>query len=193
MPIRYSLFRHRPQALPARWISTPFSQDRHGRAQLSVLGAKTPNRSIPMKFNRVDYTQHLPGAFKGLAAAAAQVHGGSIGPELAELISLRVSQLNGCAFCLDMHASALRKAGVDPRKLDTLAGWHDSRYFDARERAVLAWTEALTRLADGAPPDALYEALQVHFDERGIAEVTMAVALINAWNRLGVGLQPELP
>jgi len=146
-----------------------------------------------VKFSRADYTQLLPAAFKGLSTAAMQVHGGSIGAELVELISLRVSQMNGCAFCLDMHSTALRKAGVDQRKLDTLAGWHDSRFFDARERAVLAWAEALTRLTHGAPADALYEALQAHFDERGIAEVTMAVALINAWNRLSVGLQAEVP
>ena len=146
-----------------------------------------------MKFARADYTQLLPTAFKGLSTAAMQVHAGSIGAELVELISLRVSQINGCAFCLDMHSAALRKAGVDQRKLDTIAGWHDSRFFDARERAALAWAESLTGLSHGAPADALYEALQAHFDERGIAEVTMAVALINAWNRLSVGLQAEVP
>jgi len=145
-----------------------------------------------MKFQRVDYTQHLPAAFKGLSTASMQVHAGSIGAELTELLFLRVSQLNGCAFCLDMHASALRKAGVDQRKLDTVAGWHDSPFFDARERAALAWAESLTRLANATPDDATYAALAEQFDERGIAEVTMAIALINAWNRLGVGLRPEL-
>ncbi|KRG46363.1 alkylhydroperoxidase [Stenotrophomonas panacihumi] len=146
-----------------------------------------------MNFHRVDYTQHLPTAFKGLSTASMQVHAGSIGAELAELLFLRVSQINGCAYCMDMHSTALRKAGVEQRKLDTVAGWHDSRFFDARERAALAWAEALTRLPDGAPADATYEALKAHFDDKEIAEVTMAVALINAWNRLGVGLQPELP
>lgn len=146
-----------------------------------------------MNFHRVDYTQHLPAAFKGLSTASMQVHAGSIGAELAELLFLRVSQINGCAYCMDMHSTALRKAGVEQRKLDTVAGWQDSRFFDARERAALAWAEALTRLTEGAPADALYEGLQAHFDEKEIAEVTMAVALINAWNRLGVGLQPELP
>jgi alkylhydroperoxidase family enzyme len=89
--------------------------------------------------------------------------------------------------------AALRKAGVEQRKLDTVAGWRESRFFDARERAALAWAEALTHLRDGAPADAVYEALKAHFDESGIAELTMAIATINAWNRLGVGLQPELP
>ena len=85
------------------------------------------------------------------------------------------------------------KAGVESRKLHTLAGWRDSRFFDAREGAALAWAEQLTTLPSGAPADATYEALKAHFDEHGIAELTMAVATINAWNRLGVGMQPVLP
>ncbi|WP_028918880.1 carboxymuconolactone decarboxylase family protein [Pseudoxanthomonas suwonensis] len=146
-----------------------------------------------MNFHRVEYPRHVPAAFKALYAASTAVHEGVLEPALVELVFLRVSQLNGCAYCLDMHATALRKAGVDPRKLDTLAGWRDSRFFDPRERAALAWAEALATLPSGAPADATYEALEAHFDEAGIATLTMAVALINAWNRLGVGLQPELP
>ena len=125
--------------------------------------------------------------------ASTAVHNGVLGKEFLELIFLRVSQINGCAFCMDMHGGALRKAGVEPRKLDTLAGWRDSRFFDAREGAALAWAEQLTTLPSGAPADATYEALKDHFDEPGIAELTMAVATINAWNRLGVGMQPILP
>ncbi|HEY0335488.1 MAG TPA: carboxymuconolactone decarboxylase family protein [Stenotrophomonas sp.] len=145
-----------------------------------------------MKFHRVDYTQHVPAAFKGLVTASTQIHHGAIGANLAELLFLRVSQINGCTYCMDMHATALRKAGVETRKLDTVAGWRESPFFDARERAALDWAEALTRLPSAPPADALYEALVAQFDEAGISEVTMAVALINAWNRLGVGLQPAL-
>jgi len=148
---------------------------------------------MTMTFHRVDYPKHLPEAFKGLYATSMAVHDGSLGKELLELVFLRVSQINGCAFCLDMHSTALRKAGVEQRKLDTVAGWRDSRFFDAREGAALAWAEQLTTLPAGAPADATYEALRAHFDDRGIAELTMGVALINAWNRLGVGLQPVLP
>lgn len=146
-----------------------------------------------MNFHRVDYPKYLPEAFRGLAAVSTNLHNGKLGKELLELLSLRVSQINGCAFCMDMHGTALRKAGVEPRKLDTVAGWRDSRFFDAREGAALAWAEALTTLPAGAPSDAYYEALGDHFDEHEIAELTMAVAAINAWNRLGVGLQPILP
>lgn len=147
---------------------------------------------MSMKFHRVDYPKHVPDAFRGLYAASTAAHDGALGKAFLELVFLRVSQINGCAYCLDMHSTALRKAGVEQRKLDTLAGWRDSRFFDAREGAALAWAEQLTTLPGGAPADATYEALKEHFDERGIAELTMAVALINAWNRLGVGMQPIL-
>lgn len=146
-----------------------------------------------MDFHRVEYPKLVPAAFKALYTASNAIHEGALEPALVELVFLRVSQINGCAYCMDMHGTALRKAGIDPRKLDTLPGWRDSRFFDARERAALAWAEALATLPSGAPSDATYEALKQHFDDAGIATLTMAVALISAWNRLGVGLQPELP
>lgn len=145
-----------------------------------------------MKFHRVDYPKYVPEALRGLYATSTALHNGVLGKEFLELIFLRVSQINGCAYCMDMHSSALVKAGVTSRKLHTLAGWRDSRFFDARERAALAWAEQLTTLPSGAPDDSTYEALKEHFDEHGIAELTMAVAIINAWNRLGVGMQPIL-
>ena len=146
-----------------------------------------------MKFHRVEYPRFVPEASRNLVAISQSLHNGKPGGNLVELVFLRVSQINGCAYCLDMHGAALRKAGVEQRKLDTIAGWRDSRFFDPRERAALAWAEALTRLSNGTPEDAVYEALAAHFDEHEIAVLTMAIATINAWNRLGVGLQPELP
>ena len=142
---------------------------------------------------RTDFYTASPDAMKAMLALEAAVGKLSIELPLLELVRLRVSQINGCAYCMDMHSSALVKAGVEPRKLHTLAGWRDSRFFDAREGAALAWAEQLTTLPSGAPADATYEALKDHFDESGIAELTMAVATINAWNRLGVGMQPILP
>jgi len=147
---------------------------------------------MSMTFHRVDYPKHVPEALRGLYATSTAVHNGVLGKAFLELIFLRVSQINGCAYCMDMHSSALVKAGVESRKLHTLAGWRDSRFFDAREGAALAWAEALTTLPSGAPADSTYEALKAHFDEHGIAELTIAVATINAWNRLGVGMQPIL-
>ena len=132
-------------------------------------------------------------AFKGLLATSQAVHDSSIDPTLMELVFLRVSQLNGCGYCMDMHGTALRKGGIEPRKLDTLPAWHESRFFDARERAALGWAEALTRLTDGAPSQAAFDALAPHFDEKGISDLSMGIAVINAWNRLGAGLLPPLP
>ncbi|MDR6094146.1 carboxymuconolactone decarboxylase family protein [Stenotrophomonas sp. SORGH_AS_0321] len=142
---------------------------------------------------RVAYTRLAADAFKGLLAVSTTVHASSLDHELQELVYLRVSQINGCAYCLDMHSTALRKSGIEPRKLDTVAAWRESRFFDARERAALGWAEALTRLPDGAPSDAAYAALAPHFDDKGISDLSMAVAVINAWNRLGAGLLPPLP
>ncbi len=147
----------------------------------------------PTNAPRVPYTRLAADAFKGLLATSKAVHDSSIEHELQELVFLRVSQINGCGYCMDMHATALRKAGIEPRKLDTLPAWHESRFFDARERAALGWAEALTRLPDGAPSEAAFNALAPHFDEKGISDLSMAVAVINAWNRLGAGLRPPLP
>jgi alkylhydroperoxidase AhpD family core domain len=146
-----------------------------------------------MRYRRVEYPRHVPAAVEALRAAATAAHAGVLEPDLVDLVFLRVSQINGCAFCMDLHGAALRRAGVDPRKLDTLPGWRHGHLFDARERAALAWAEALTALPSRAPDEADYEALKPHFDDAGIATLTMAVAVVNALNRLGVGLLPELP
>src|SRR5690606_29238521 len=108
---------------------------------------------------RVAYTRLAAEAFKSLLATSKAVHDSSLDHDLMELVFLRVSQINGCGYCMDMHGTALRKAGIEPRKLNTLPAWHESRFFDARERAALGWAEALTRLPDGAPSDAAFEAL----------------------------------
>lgn len=142
---------------------------------------------------RVPYTRLAADAFKGLLAASQAVHSASLEHDLLELVFLRVSQINGCGYCMDMHATSLRKAGIEPRKLDTLPAWYESRFFDERERAALGWAEALTRLPDGAPSQAAFDALAPHFDAKGISDLSMAVAVINAWNRLGAGLLPPLP
>ncbi|MGX9719951.1 carboxymuconolactone decarboxylase family protein [Stenotrophomonas acidaminiphila] len=142
---------------------------------------------------RVPYTRLAADAFKALLATSQAVHSASLEHDLLELVFLRVSQINGCGYCMDMHATSLRKAGIEPRKLDTLPAWHESRFFDERERAALGWAEALTRLPDGAPSQAAFDALAPHFDAKGISDLSMAVAVINAWNRLGAGLLPPLP
>lgn len=142
---------------------------------------------------RVDYPRHVPHAFRSLVAISDGLHRGRLGADLVELVFLRASQLNGCTYCMDMHASALRRAGAPERKLDTLAGWRESPAFDPRERAALAWTEALTRIDPAQDNGPAYAGLDAHFSPEQIAELTFAIAVINAWNRLGVGLRTPLP
>ncbi len=146
-----------------------------------------------MSSPRVDYKIHASEAFKALIKLSMGLQHGSLDHQLFELVKHRASQINGCAFCLDMHGADLRKGGIDPRKLDTLPAWEESPFYDARERAALGWTEALTLVSQTHAPDTAYEALLPHFNEAEIAELTMGIAVINAWNRLGVGLRSPLP
>ena len=137
---------------------------------------------------RLPYHQLSSKAFMGLVNISENLKKGALGARLVELVFLRVSQINGCGYCMDMHATSLRKAGIEPRKLDTLPAWHESRFFDERERAALGWAEALTRLPDGAPSQAAFDALAPHFDAKGISDLSMAVALIN----VAVASKPSL-
>ncbi|QNP40967.1 carboxymuconolactone decarboxylase family protein [Lysobacter solisilvae (ex Woo and Kim 2020)] len=141
----------------------------------------------------IDYAVHAPQAFQHLLNLSMGLHKGPLGHKLVELVSLRISQINGCVYCLDMHATALRKAGMDQRKLDTLAAWRESPLFDDRERAALGWAEALNAIGTTPVPDGALDALRPHFDEREISELSFTAAMINAWNMLNVGLHRPLP
>jgi len=107
-------------------------------------------------------------------------------PRLRELVKIRASQLNGCAYCLDMHTRVARDAAEDERRLATLAGWHESPFFTPRERAALALTDAVTRLGDHGVSDAVWAEAAEHFDEAELAQLLWAIVAINAWNRIGV-------
>ncbi len=115
----------------------------------------------------------------------------TIDPQLKALLEVRVSQLNGCAYCLDMHAHEARQLGVPQQRLDCLVAWHESGLFDDAERAALAWADGLTTL-DGDLEDR-FEELASHFDEDEVVDITLTVSLMNTWNRIGVGfaLQPR--
>jgi AhpD family alkylhydroperoxidase len=112
---------------------------------------------------------------------------------LLHLVEMRISQLNGCAYCLDMHATDALKAGEDPRRLALVAAWRDAPCFSPRERAGLAWAEALTRPGPQGIPSDLLTATRAHFDDKALVDFTHAVTLMNTWNRLGVAFHPELP
>lgn len=141
----------------------------------------------------LDYTALAPSAFQHLLQLSTGLHKGPLGAKLVEWVSLRVSQINGCVFCLDMHSTMLRKAGESQRKLDTLAAWRESPLFDARERAALAWTETLNALGTAQVPHDALEQVREQFNEREVAELTFAIAAIRAWNVLNIGLRKPLP
>ena len=141
----------------------------------------------------VDYTEHAPQAYKHLLQLSQHLHAGELGSRLIELMSLRISQINGCVFCLDMHAKLLRKMGMAQQKLDTLAGWREGALFDPRERAALAWAEALNAVGGALMPEDALSVAREHFNERELSELTFAVVVIRGWNMLNVGLGKALP
>ncbi|MCY1419529.1 Carboxymuconolactone decarboxylase family protein [compost metagenome] len=142
---------------------------------------------------RLDYYSASPKAMKAMIMLEAQTSQLSIEKPLLDLIKMRASQLNGCAFCLDMHAVEARREGESERRLYNLAAWHDSDFFTPRERAALAWTEAVTLLADSHVPDQVYAQLAAHFNESEQVDLTMAIATINCWNRLAVSFRQRPP
>jgi len=138
---------------------------------------------------RLAYRSLIPGTVTSLAQASEELKKSSLGPVLIGLVDLRVSQLNGCGYCVDLHWRELMALGQDPRRLNGVAGWHESPFFDARERAALKWAEIVTNIAQRPPTDAEFEALKAHFNDTEIAQLTAAIALINAWNRFGVSFR----
>jgi AhpD family alkylhydroperoxidase len=131
------------------------------------------------------------------AQAAATFSGAAapnLEPRLRELVNLRVSQINGCAFCLDMHAHALARMGVDSRTLATVAGWREAhRFFSPRERAALAWAESVNAVPHRTPSDAEFAELREHFKDNEIAELTFAIGAIRMWNMLNASFHTPVP
>jgi AhpD family alkylhydroperoxidase len=139
---------------------------------------------------RINLAREALDVYRALNAFDAAI---DFDPELRELVKIRASQLNGCAFCLDLHLTDAREMGIGQQRLDTLAGWHDSPFFTARERAALALTEAMTRLADGPVSDAIYKEAERHFDPSELAQLILAIVAINSWNRIAVTSQKRPP
>lgn len=137
---------------------------------------------------RADYGKVLPEAVQGLAKTSSVLGKGELDQRLRKLVELRVSQLNGCAYCCALHSKEARALGEEQRRLDALPGWDDAGLFSDAEQAALRWAEALTRVGERRAPQADYDALAATFSERQIVELTMAIALMNTWNRLSVAL-----
>lgn len=138
---------------------------------------------------RLPYYTLSAEAYQGFAATKKALTKSTLGKPLVELVYLRVSQINGCAFCLEMHSKALRSDGMPDAKIDSLAGWRVSSHFDARERAALAWTESLVDVAHTHAPDEDFVPLKEHFNDAEIADLSFAVALMSAFNRLAIGMR----
>lgn len=133
---------------------------------------------------RIEYDAVAPESTKGLTELARFVRGGSLPPQLVELVFLRASQINGCAYCLDVHYRRARRAGVSQAQLDTLPAWDISPAFSERERAALQWTESLTRVYQDHVPDGVWDVVKAQFTEREIVDLSIAIVEINSWNRL---------
>ena len=140
-----------------------------------------------------DFQAQAPEAYSAVLALGQIAAQAGLDKQLLELIKLRASQINGCAFCLQHHILLSESLGMPVDKLNLVAVWREAPQFSPRERAALAWTEALTHLPDGPVQDAAYDALVPHFSEEERVQLTMAIALINAWNRFGAGFRAIHP
>lgn len=138
---------------------------------------------------RLNYQTASPAAFQALLQVENQVHRSGLEESLLELVKMRASQINGCAYCLDMHSKDARARGEDEQRLHALAAWREAPFYSERERAALAWCESLTRLPETGAPDADYAPLVELFSEEEIAALTYAIVAINGWNRLAVGFR----
>jgi len=140
---------------------------------------------------RIDVQRDGEGAMKAMLGLERYLHGCGLEQGLLHLLKLRVSQMNGCAYCLDMHWKDLRAIGENEQRLYSLDAWRECSYYTERERAALTWAEAVTRITDGHVPDAIYEAVQAHFTKKELADLTLAVVAINGWNRLSIATRTE--
>ncbi len=139
---------------------------------------------------RLPWTQISAKTYQAMYAASATLAASSLGPVLIDLVQVRVSQINGCAFCLDMHVRDLRKQGEGWQRINSLPTWRETGLYSERERAAFAWAETMTRLADHhGSRDAEFDALRLQFSDQEIVELTWTIATINTWNRMAIGMR----
>ncbi|QPH56185.1 carboxymuconolactone decarboxylase family protein [Pontivivens ytuae] len=139
---------------------------------------------------RLDYMKAAPDAVQAVYALERYTADRSgLEPRILHLLKLRASQMNGCAFCVDMHTREARSDGLPEQWIALICVWREATIFDARERAVLAWTEAVTDIAGSGAPDDAYDAIRAHFSEAEVVRLTVAISTINVWNRLAVSFR----
>lgn len=139
---------------------------------------------------RLDHSQQSPALFKKFVDFSMALHSSTIDAPLRALVEIRASQMNGCAFCLDMHVKQAKIGGERELRLHHLAIWRESTLFSPRERAALAWTEVLTRIPEGGVSDALYDSVRTQLSEKEISDLTYEIMAINAWNRASIAFRP---
>ncbi len=138
---------------------------------------------------RIKYTELAPGGYSAMRALETYVKKSGLEASLLELTKLRASQINGCAYCIDMHTKDARSRGESEQRLYALNAWRETPFFTDRERAALAWTEAVTLVADGHVPDDIYEQVRHQFTEKELVDLTFAIVAINGWNRLAISFR----
>jgi AhpD family alkylhydroperoxidase len=134
-----------------------------------------------------------PAAMDAMVALETYVHGCGLEPGLIDLVKIRASQINGCAYCIDMHSRDARAAGETEQRIYLLDAWHESPLYTDRERAALAWTDALTRISETHAPDAVYQAARAQFSEEEMVKLSLLIGTINAWNRIAIGFRAVHP
>jgi len=142
---------------------------------------------------RLNWTGQAPEGIEAMQKVEAYLANSSVDPRLLALVKTRASQINGCAYCLHMHSLEARQHGESAERLLLLDAWHESALYTPKERAALAWTESLTRIAETHAPDDAYDEVRRHFSERELIDLSIAVAMINAWNRLSIGFRAVHP
>jgi AhpD family alkylhydroperoxidase len=146
-----------------------------------------------MSTPRLDYLAAAPQAIQALSSAGKYLHAEKFDPILKALVELRVSQINGCAYCLNLHNQEARAHGEKQQRLDCLSAWRETTFFTEREQAALAWAESLTLIADTHAPDDVYANVSKHFQGKELVDLTLVIINMNAWNRLSVGFHKAVP
>jgi AhpD family alkylhydroperoxidase len=140
---------------------------------------------------RLNYAEAAPQGYRAMLALSRYAEECDLEPLLLELVRMRASQINGCAYCLDMHSKDARALGETEQRLYALNAWRETPFYSPRERAALLWTEELTLISQGHVPDAVYEEARQHFSEQELVDLTLAIVVINGWNRLAISFRSQ--
>ena len=160
-------------------------------SRINPKGAHITCKGVQTMAERLNYSIAFPEGVHAILAVEKIIRSSGLEPSLLELIKTRASQINGCAYCIDMHTKDARAAGETEQRLYALSAWRETRFFTPRERAALSWTEAVTNIQQGHASDELYELVRSEFDEAELVKLTLAIAQINTWNRIAIAFRAE--